>query len=181
MDTIAHMLWATLGARVAARRCAVAPAAVVATTALAGLPDVVHLLPVATSVLAGATPPAALIDYALAVPGQEPALPVWATLAAHHLHCTFHSALIATLVTWLVLRRYGAVWFPLYGWWSHIVIDVFSHSKAYYPAPIAYPLSYWGFDGIAWNQPWFLAMNYSALALAYGIFLAARWCSSKGG
>jgi hypothetical protein len=54
----------------------------------------------------------------------------------------------------------------LLGWWSHIVIDVFSHSANFYPAPVLYPITQRGFDGVAWNTPTFLIINYAAIALA---------------
>jgi hypothetical protein len=85
----------------------------------------------------------------------------------------FHSALVAAAVTallWVWLRR---LWLPLLGWWSHIVIDVFTHSADFYPSPVFYPITYWGFDGIAWNQPWFMALNYAAL-LGVGVWLWRR-------
>jgi membrane-bound metal-dependent hydrolase YbcI (DUF457 family) len=50
------------------------------------------------------------------------------------------------------------------GWWSHIVIDVFTHSAEFYPVPLLYPLAYSGFDGLAWNTPWFMALTYPAIA-----------------
>ena len=58
------------------------------------------------------------------------------------------------------------MWLPLLGWWSHIVIDVFTHSAEFYPSPVLYPFTQRGFDGIAWNTPAFMAANYLALALA---------------
>lgn len=51
------------------------------------------------------------------------------------------------------------------GWWSHILIDVFTHSADFYPSPVFYPLTYWGFDGLAWNTPWFMGINYFLLVL----------------
>jgi hypothetical protein len=54
---------------------------------------------------------------------------------------------------------------PLLGWWSHIVIDVFTHSADYYASPVLYPITQRGFDGIAWNTPWFMVLNYSVLAV----------------
>jgi hypothetical protein len=95
-------------------------------------------------------------------PGQEPGLPPLVQLWSHHLHCVMHSAPIAGLVTlalWAVRRT---LWLPLLGWWSHIVIDVFTHSADYYAGAGAVPVHERGFDGIAWITPWFMALNYTA-------------------
>ena len=94
-------------------------------------------------------------------------MPESVRLWAHHLHCVMHSALSALVVTALVWRLRGAFWWPLLGWWLHIVIDVFTHSAEFFPSPALYPITYWGFDGVAWNQPGFLIGNYVALALAW--------------
>ena len=64
---------------------------------------------------------------------------------------------------------------PLAGWWSHIVIDVFTHSSEYYPSPVLYPITDRGFDGIAWPTSWFMALNYAALGIA-GLWL---WRSAR--
>jgi hypothetical protein len=100
-------------------------------------------------------------------------LPPAVYFVSHHLHCIMHSAPIAaavTLLLWAVMRR---LWIPLLGWWLHIVIDVFTHSAAYYPAPVLYPFTERGFDGLAWNTPWALALNYAALG-AVGVWLLRR-------
>lgn len=88
-------------------------------------------------------------------------------LLAHHLHCVLHSAVVAATVSALAWVWYGAFWWPLLGWWSHIVIDVFTHSAEFFPSPVFYPLTYWGFDGVAWNQPMFQTINYLALVLVW--------------
>jgi hypothetical protein len=87
-------------------------------------------------------------------------------LLTRHLHCTLHSAVIAAAVTALVWARTKILWLPLLGWWSHIVIDVFTHSADFYPSPVLYPFTQRGFDGLAWNTPAFMAANYLALAAA---------------
>lgn len=84
-----------------------------------------------------------------------------------------HSAPVAGLVTalgWAVRRVF---WLPLLGWWSHLVIDVFTHSADYYAVPVLYPFTERGFDGIAWTTPWFMVLNYAALVLV-GTFLLVR-------
>jgi hypothetical protein len=53
------------------------------------------------------------------------------------------------------------------------VIDVFTHSADFYPSPVLYPITQRGFDGIAWNTPWFVVVNYTAL-VAVGVWLWVR-------
>jgi hypothetical protein len=173
MDILAHALWAGAGVTFARRRWAIRPRTVAFTVGLAALPDLIHLLPLAAWWAFGDGTLEVLWAYAIAVPSHEPTLPPTVALLSHHLHCIWHSALVAgagTLLLWIVLR---SLWVPLIGWWSHIVIDVFTHSADFYPAPVLYPITERGFDGIAWNRPWLMALNYAALA-AIGVWLAWR-------
>ena len=174
MDILAHSLWAGVGLAFAARRIAIRRRTAVATVALAALPDIVQFLPLLGWMLAGDGTWAALRAFAIAVPGQEPALPPLVGLLSHHLHCTMHSAVLAagvTLLAWLLTRSF---WIPLAGWWSHIVIDFFTHSADYYAVPVLYPFTYWGFDGLAWNTPWFLALNYVVLTACVAALALTR-------
>ena len=176
MDIFAHALWAGAGVALAHRRWTVPTHTLIATVVLAALPDVFHLLPIAGWWVFGNGSVQALWAYAVAVPGQEPALPPLVELWSHHLHCVAHSAIVAgatTLVFWVIRR---SLWIPLLGWWSHIIIDVFTHSADFYPSPVLYPITERGFDGLAWNTPWFMLLNYTALA-ATGIWLwrAKSW------
>ena len=179
MDIVAHTLWAGAGLVLARRRWPMAPRTMLLTMALAALPDIPHLLPLIGWWLLGDGTLAALRAAAFAVAGQEPALPPLVQQWSWHLHCVMHSAVVAgavTLALWAWLR---ALWLPLLGWWSHIAIDVFTHSAAYYPAPVLYPFSQRGFDGLAWNTPWFLLLNYGVLAaVGLGLHLT-RWRSRR--
>lgn len=170
MDIVAHTLWAAAGLTVLHRRRPLSGRSVFATLVLAALPDVLHLLPIALWWLFADGSFAALSRYAVAVPDQEPGLPAPVQFWSHNLHCVMHSAPIAALVTGAVWAARRAFWIPLLGWWSHIVIDVFTHSADYYAVPVLYPFTERGFDGIAWNTPWFMALNYVVLALA-GLWL----------
>ena len=165
MDVIAHMLWAGAGVALLRRRRAVAPGAVAAALALAAAPDLVQLLPLLGWWLLGSGSFDAVRAFAFALPGQEPALPPWVAMLAHHLHCIAHSAVVAVAVTVALWWLRGGLWLPLLGWWSHIVIDVFTHSADFYASPVLYPFTQRGFDGVAWNQPWFQLLNYLALAV----------------
>ncbi len=165
MDILAHALWASAGIAAAQRRWPVAPRTAAAAVALAVMPDLGHMLPMLGWGLLGDGSVAELWRYAFALPGQEPAVPPMVAMLSHHLHCILHSAIVAgsvSLLAWWALHR---LWIPLLGWWSHIVIDIFTHSADFYPAPVLYPITERGFDGIAWNTPWFMALNYAALAI----------------
>lgn len=180
MDIVAHTLWAGAGCAVLRRHRTVSPRTIAATMGLAALPDVAQLLPIVGWWWFGDGTFADVRAYALAVPGGEPALPPLVLFLSHHLHCIMHSALVAglvTLVSWMLL---GRLWIPLLGWWMHIVIDVFTHSAAYYPAPVLYPLTERGFDGMAWNTPEALAINYGALGAVGAWLLFTRRRRGEG-
>jgi hypothetical protein len=165
MDILAHALWVSAGLVLAQRRRPIAVRTAAATVALAVMPDLGHMLPMLGWGLLGDGSVAGLWRYAFALPGQEPVVPPMIGMVAHHLHCTLHSAIVAGSVTLLAWWVRGTLWIPLLGWWSHIVIDIFTHSADFYPAPVFYPITQRGFDGIAWNTPWFMVLNYTALAI----------------
>lgn len=167
MDVLAHSLWAGAGVLLARRRWTVTPRTAAATVALAVAPDIPHLLPILGWSVFGAGNAATVKGYAIAVPGQEPAVPPGVEWLSHNLHCVTHSAIVTavtTLLLWIWLR---SLWVPLLGWWSHVVIDVFTHSVDYYPSPVLWPITRQGFDGVAWNTPLFMVLNYLALAATY--------------
>jgi len=170
MDILAHTLWAGAGVVLLHRRRPVIARTAALTLGLAALPDIAQMLPVLAWWAFGGGSFEGVRAFAIAVPGQEPAMPALVMLVSHHLHCIAHSAVVAGVVTLLVWRLRRTLWIPLLGWWSHIVIDVFTHSAEYYASQVLYPFTERGFDGIAWNTPWFMALNYLALG-AVGLWL----------
>jgi hypothetical protein len=72
--------------------------------------------------------------------------------------------LVVAALLFLVLRRF---WWPLLGWLLHILVDIPTHSKAFFPTPFLWPLSSFTVDGINWSTPWFMVLNYGALAAVY--------------
>jgi hypothetical protein len=176
MDILAHGLWAGIGVAWARRQWPVPRKAAAATVGLAVAPDLVQLTPLLVAALFGGEGVRLLSAYAMALPGFEPAMPPLVAAWVNHLHCIMHSAIVAAAVTAIVWAWRKALWLPLLGWWSHIVIDVFSHSADFYPVPVLYPFTQRGFDGIAWNTPAFMITNYAAIALAVAalVFTAHR-------
>ena len=174
MDLAAHGLWVGAGLAWVGRFHALERRTVLLTLGLALLPDLLQLLPLLIWAVVGGGGQETLLAYILAAPGQGPPLPPWLNEPTHHLHCVMHSALVAGAVTGVLWLWLGRFWLPLWGWWSHVLIDVFTHSADFYPSPVFYPVTYWGFDGVAWNTPWFMVTNYLAIAVAAVVVLHQR-------
>ena len=167
MDLLAHALWAGAAAKALDANVGVSRATFAGIVALAVAPDVVPMLPVLAYAVERPEAVSFVVAYATAAPDSEPALPPAIAWATHHLHCTMHSVVVLALVTslaWAWRRRFPLV---LAGWWLHVLLDVPTHSADFYPVPLLYPLSDRVFHGVAWHEPWLLAANYVALALAY--------------
>jgi hypothetical protein len=175
MDILAHGLWVGIAAAEWHRRRPLRRSTAALAVGMAVLPDLAQLLPLVVQALSMDEGWHVLLAYSQATPGSEPALSPRVAGLTHHLHCVMHSALVAGVVTgglWLWLGRF---WLPLCGWWSHVLIDVFTHSADFYPSPVFYPLTYWGFDGLAWNTPWFMFVNYLAMAVV-SLIVLTRYC-----
>jgi hypothetical protein len=71
---------------------------------------------------------------------------------------------ILALILWFAARK----WFWLLGGWLlHIIIDVPTHTNAFFPTPFLWPISTLKFSGISWGTPWFMLANYSSLFVLY--------------
>jgi hypothetical protein len=97
-------------------------------------------------------------------------------LYVHQLYNVTHSFIIFLLLfvlVWLLLQR--PLW-ELSAWGLHVLVDIPTHSFAFFPTPFLWPLSTWKFDGWQWMTPTILVPNYVLLALLYAWFL---WRVSK--
>lgn len=90
-------------------------------------------------------------------------LPEW-LFAAYNMTHSF----IMFLFVFIFIYAFTKKWFwPLTAWAIHIVIDIPTHSFRYFPTPFLWPLSDYKFNGISWSNPWFMAVNYSALIIVF--------------
>jgi hypothetical protein len=72
-------------------------------------------------------------------------------------------AIGATLL-WYFARN----WFWVsFGWALHIIIDLPTHTSAFFPTPLLWPISDMTLSGISWATQWFMIANYSSLAILY--------------
>ena len=84
-----------------------------------------------------------------------------------------HSLIIFRLIVALVilvknlLKKENIVPWEMGGWLLHILMDIPTHSYAFYPTPVFWPLGGWKFNGWSWAHPLFMAINYSAIVIVY--------------
>jgi hypothetical protein len=77
-----------------------------------------------------------------------------------------HSLIIAFIVILLVYIITKKFHYFLLTWPLHIFIDIFTHTKEFFPTPFLYPISNFKLNGISWANPTFMAINYSLILLA---------------
>lgn len=85
----------------------------------------------------------------------------------HHLYNVTHSLVVFLLVfllVWVLEKR--PVW-ELSAWGLHVLMDIPSHSFAFFPTPFLWPLSDWKFNGWQWMTPHVFIPNAMLLVLVY--------------
>ena len=85
----------------------------------------------------------------------------------HQLYNVTHSFLVFLVVFLLVWRLCQRPLWELAAWGLHVLVDVPTHSFAFFPTPVFWPLSNWKFDGWQWMTPAILVTNYILLLIGY--------------
>ena len=92
----------------------------------------------------------------------------------HSLYNVSHSLIVWSVIlgiSWLYLRRLP---WEFTAWGLHILIDIPTHSTVFFPTPFLWPLPQPFVNGVSWSMPWFLFINYAAIAVVY-FTLYWRW------
>ena len=81
-------------------------------------------------------------------------------------------SLVIWLAIFLVLKIFGFSWWLVvyYAWGLHILLDIFTHTTAFFPTPILWPFSRFHFSGTNWSNKWFMLFNYAVLLFMYLVF-----------
>lgn len=79
-----------------------------------------------------------------------------------------HSLIIFIFVFSLVWLLRGRPFAPMLAWGLHILMDIFTHGREFFPTPFLWPVSDYTFDGIPWGHP---AIWYPNLALLIGFYV----------
>ncbi|MGE5415540.1 MAG: metal-dependent hydrolase [Acidobacteriota bacterium] len=78
----------------------------------------------------------------------------------HTMYNTTHSLVVFSIVftiLWFAVSRVAAI--VTLAWLLHILMDIPTHSKDFFPTKILYPLSEIHFNGVPWSTPWILGIN----------------------
>ena len=78
-----------------------------------------------------------------------------------------HSLVISLIFILIVYRINKDFCFPMLAWPFHIILDFFTHSTAYFPTPILWPISNYKFDGIPWSNAFILFLNVICIILLF--------------
>jgi len=92
----------------------------------------------------------------------------------YHLYDVTHSLVVFCLVFGVVWLLRGKPLLELGAWGLHLVMDIFTHSSAFFPTPFLWPLSTAHFDGLPWVDPLIFVPNVLLLALLYAGFFWKR-------
>jgi hypothetical protein len=158
MDIVSHGLW---GAVAFGRRN---PSSFWLAFVIGLAPDLLSFGVLWTAVVLGL---AEKPDFSHGTP-PESSIPQY----VHYLYDVTHSFivfLVAFLLIWSLLKR--PLW-ELGAWGLHVLVDVPTHSYAFFPTPILWPLFNWKFDGWQWTTPTILVPNFVLLAMVYAWYLS---------
>lgn len=89
----------------------------------------------------------------------------------HHLYDVTHSLVVFALafgLVWLVRKR--PLW-EMGAWGLHVLLDIFTHTTAFFPTPFLWPLADVRVDGRAWSEPDIFFPNVTLLVVLYAAFM----------
>ena len=113
-------------------------------------------------------------DFSQGTP-PESSIPLY----VHHLYNVTHSFIVflsVFLITWFLLKR--PLW-ELSAWGLHVLVDVPTHSYAFFPTPVLWPLFGWKFNGWQWTTPRILIPNFVLLTLLYAWYLTQPYRTKR--
>ncbi len=85
----------------------------------------------------------------------------------HSLYNVTHSLVvfaIAFALIFLILKR---PFWPMLAWAFHIALDIFTHTKEFFPTPFLWPVSDFKFSGNNWSEPYIFFPNVILLVILY--------------
>ncbi|MBI2436470.1 MAG: hypothetical protein HYV41_01860 [Candidatus Magasanikbacteria bacterium] len=91
-----------------------------------------------------------------------------------HLYNITHSLVVFVVVFLLVFMIRRKPFVPLLAWGLHIIMDIPTHSSAFFPTPFLWPVSNFRIDGVSWVHPYIFFPNLILLVSVY-LFYFGYW------
>jgi len=92
----------------------------------------------------------------------------------HILYNITHSLVVFAVVFGLVWLLRKKLFIPILAWGLHILVDIPTHSAAFFPTPFLWPISNVAIDGVNWGQPVIFYPDIAILVLAYFLWWVLR-------
>ncbi len=92
----------------------------------------------------------------------------------HVLYNITHSLVIAFLIIGIASLVFGRRIWPLGAWPLHVLMDIPTHTSAFFPTPFLWPISNFTFSGISWASPIVFIPNVLVLVTLYFVFFLTR-------
>lgn len=102
-------------------------------------------------------------------------IPGWVFTSYNISHSLFTALVLYFLIRYFSKNlSFAFLVYPL-----HILCDIPTHSKSFFPTPFLFPVSNIKVDGISWADPVFMLVNYSAIVTAYTLFFIWKFRIKK--
>lgn len=168
MDILSHGLWAGAAAKVFKKKSPV-PINIKQAAFWGVFPDLLAFTaPFSILITRLVTARMKLADWPrpnVETPGAHDALNIFNHTQV--LYSLGHSAIVFLIIFGLIAFVRKRPPLAMGAWLLHILIDIPTHTSAFYPTPFLWPISDFKISGISWATPWFLALNYSAILIVY--------------
>lgn len=92
----------------------------------------------------------------------------------HAMYNVTHSLFIFALAFVIVFLITKKIFWPMFAWLLHILIDIPTHSVRFFATPFLWPFSDYKFNGVGWSHPYIYYPNVALLLILYFFFLYSR-------
>lgn len=92
----------------------------------------------------------------------------------HAMYNVTHSLFVFALAFVIVLLVTKKVFWPMFAWLLHILMDIPTHSKRFFATPFLWPFSDYRFNGIGWGHSYIFYPDIALLAILYALFFYSK-------
>lgn len=117
---------------------------------------------------------ASIIGISDRISFSSPPNPAAIPMYVHALYNVTHSLVVAVAVigiVWAVRRR--PLW-EMFAWPLHVLVDIPTHSTAFFPTPFLWPIAQVAINGKHWGSPWIFIPNVLLLVVLYSWFFIIK-------